>query len=102
MVNVGSIPTQFLIKNTHMKKLKSKLARAIYDFLYYLDEKRNKIEDYSYETAPYCGYHFNGHRGYFTNSSYHEGMGGCSAKFLFIWVYKNSEEPYWDMGITKK
>lgn len=85
-----------------MKKFKSKLARAIYDFLYYLDEKKGKIEEYSYETAPYCGHHFSGHRGHFTNSSYHEGMGGCKAEIGRLWVSKNTEESTWEIGFKKK
>lgn len=85
-----------------MKKFKSKLAESIYNLLYYIDKKLSNVNDYSYETAPYCGHHFSGHRGYFTDSSYHEGMGGCKAELLFFWVYKNSEEPTWEMGINRK
>jgi hypothetical protein len=85
-----------------MKKFKSKLAEAIYNFIYFLDERLDRIEDYSYETAPYCGHHFSGHRGYFTNSDYHEGMGGCKAEIGRLWVFKNTEESSWQIGITRK
>jgi hypothetical protein len=84
-----------------MKNLTNALAKFIYSLLYFIDSKLQKLSDYSYETAPYCGHHYNGHKGYFTQSSYHEGMGGCSASFLCFWVYKNTEEADWDMGISK-
>ena len=85
-----------------MKKFKSNFSRAIYDFLYYLDEKMNTIEEYSYETAPYCGHHFDGHRGRYTSSDYHEGMGGCMAKIGRLWVSKYTEDSTWKMGFKKK
>jgi hypothetical protein len=84
-----------------MKNLTNALAKFIYSLLYFIDSKLQKLSDYSYETAPYCGHHYNGHKGYFSQSSYHEGMGGCSASFLCFWVYKNTEEADWDMGIYK-
>lgn len=87
-----------------MKKYKNILAKSIYSALYFLDEKFNKVNRYGYETAPYCGHYYSGHRGYFTNSSYHEGIGGCSATLLFglISVYKHSEENNWQLWIKRK
>lgn len=84
-----------------MKNLTNALAKFIYSLLYFIDSKLQKDTSYSYETLPYCGHHYNGHRGYFTQSSYHESMGGCSASFLCFWVYKNTEEADWHMGISK-
>jgi hypothetical protein len=84
-----------------MKKFKSNMARAIYDLLYYLDDKTGKISEYGYETAPYCGHHFSGHKGRFTSSDYHEGMGGCKAEIGRLWIFKNSEESTWEIGFRK-
>ncbi len=77
------------------------MARAIYDLLYFLDDKMGKISEYGYETAPYCGHHFSGHNGYFTNSDYLEGMGGCRAEIGRLWIFKNSEESTWKIGFRK-
>jgi hypothetical protein len=84
-----------------MKKYKSHLAEFIYNMLYFIDKKLGKVDDYGYETAPYCGHHYSGHRGYFTASSYHEGMGGCKAEFGSVWIFKNTEESTWKMGFNK-
>lgn len=71
-----------------------KIAKLIYNFFYWLDVKFGYVEDYSYETAPYCGHHFNGHKGKFTESSFHEGMGGCNLKTknIFLKISCCSEE----------
>jgi hypothetical protein len=62
------------------------MLRAIYNFFYRLDKKRdfNDTMHYEYETAPYCGHHYNGHKGKWTHSSYHEGDGGES---LLTWFF---------------
>jgi len=68
-----------------------KLAQLIYTIFYWIDTKFNLIEEYSYETAPYCGHHYSGHTGKFTRSEYQEGMGGCRL---------NTENPFFK-GITQ-
>jgi hypothetical protein len=85
-----------------MKNYKSHLAESIYNILFFIDERLGKVKDYGYETAPYCGHHYSGHRGYFTNSSYHEGMGGCKAEIGRLWIFKNTEESTWRIGFNKR
>lgn len=72
--------------------MKNTICKSIYDSLYKMDN----VKTYNYETAPYCGHHFDGHTGRFTQSSYHEGMGYKQAKIGWLTVYKNSEEKDWD------
>lgn len=87
-----------------MKNLKSKFAKAVYSALLFLDHKIGKYKGHSYETAPYCGHHYSGHKGFFTNSQYHEGIGGCNATLFFglVEIYKNSEEYEWNIWINLK
>lgn len=77
------------------------LAKLVYRFFYFLDVKFNLIEEYDYETAPYCGHHYNGHRGKFTASSYHEGDGYCEVKFgiLFKIVGSNYDGYQWEWNM---
>ena len=49
-----------------------------------IDQLLKVYETYDYETAPYCGHHFNGSKGKFSSSDYHEGMGGASFDFYFL------------------
>lgn len=72
----------------------NKLCSLFYDIVYRLDKKN--IEEYSYETAPYCGHHYSGHSGKYTESRYHEGMGAKSARLGILWVSRNTEETDWD------
>jgi hypothetical protein len=87
-----------------MKKMKSKFAKICYSALIFIDKKTGKHSEYSYETAPYCGHHFSGHKGFFTNSQYNEGIGGCNATLFFgiVEIYKNSEEYEWNIWINLK
>lgn len=62
---------------------------------YFIDKKLSKLNKYDYETAPYCGYHYNGVEGYFYNSSYHEGEGGESARFLGFEFHRSTDNDYW-------
>ena len=66
------------------ESLVGRICGVIYDLCYWIDQKRGKIDPYSYETAPYCGHHYSGHKGWLTWSDYHESEGDCSAKFLGI------------------
>ena len=75
--------------------MKSKIAKSIYYFLLCIDIKMRNYSKYSYETAPYCGHHFDGHYGLLTSSRYHEGMGGCDGYLAGVNVQKNSEEELW-------
>lgn len=55
----------------------------MYGLLYRIDVKFGWAKHYSYETAPFCGHHFNGHKGKLTSSQYHEGMGAAETRSLF-------------------
>jgi len=77
------------------------LLRTIYNLFYYLDNRLGYIKSYDYETAPYCGHHYNGHRGKFTASGYHEGDGEKYCIFLFWVIAKHTEYKDWYM-FTKK
>ena len=77
------------------------LLKSIYQLFHCLDNKLGLIESYDYETAPYCGHHYNGHKGKFTASSYHEGDGEKYCIFLRWVIVKNTEEKTWYM-LTKK
>ncbi len=72
--------------------MKTKILFAIYNFFYWLDVKLGKENSYGYETAPYCGFHFNGHDGKFTSSRYHEGMGSCSTRSFFGYSIVNHSD----------
>ena len=82
--------------------MKNKILQSIYNLAYYLDDKLDYIKTYDYETAPYCGHHYNGHRGKFTASGYHEGDGECYCKFLFWVIAKHTEDKTWYMQTKKR
>ena len=65
------------------------LAKLIYRLFYWIDVKLKSIEEYDYETAPYCGHHYNGHKGKFTHSDYYEGDGGWGL---------NTKNPFFKIG----
>lgn len=71
-----------------MKAIINFLAKSIYLFLVWLDRKIGKYEGFRGETAPYCGHGYNGHTGYFTQSSFHEGDGGGESKGWFYYESK--------------
>jgi len=77
-----------------MKTVNAFLAKLIYRLFFYLDGKLGYVERYDYETAPYCGHHYNGHNGKFTSSSYHEGDGGAKLNFKnpFLKIYYENFE----------
>jgi hypothetical protein len=69
--------------------------RTTFEFLY--RKLQTKSERWSYETAPYCGHHYSGHRGLFTYSSYHEGDGykTINLPFGYEWVLDDEvEKPF--------
>lgn len=59
-----------------MKTIITFLAKRVYLFFFWLDRVTGHYESYSYETAPYCGHAYHGHKGYFTASHFHESDGG--------------------------
>lgn len=61
-------------------------AQNLYRLCYSFDKAHGRIEEYEYETAPYCGHHHSGHNGYFTSSHYHEGDGGMVAN-IPVWKW---------------
>jgi hypothetical protein len=74
--------------------MKNFICEKVYDLLYRFDN----VEEYDYETAPYCGHHYSGHQGKRTMSAYHEGMGYKEGKFGWLWVSKNTEAKDWSWG----
>ena len=90
------------IKLIKLNKMKNKILQSIYNLFYYLDNRLDYIKSYDYETAPYCGHHYNGHKGKFTASGYHEGDGECYCKFLFWIIAKHTEENTWYMQTRKQ
>ena len=81
--------------------MKNKILRLIYNLAYYLDDKLDYIKTYDYETAPYCGHHYDGHKGKFTASDYHEGDGEKYCIFLFWVIAQSTEDKNWYI-VTKK
>lgn len=75
--------------------MKNRICKFIYEMLYKID----KVEPYSYETAPYCGNHFSGHKGKLTLSSYHEGDGVCEARLFGVRIRKYTYEKNWRVKI---
>ena len=80
----------------------NKILRSIYNLFYYADNKLGYIKSYDYETAPYCGHHYNGHKGKFTASGYHEGDGIAYCIFLYWVISKHTEEKKWYMQTKKR
>lgn len=70
----------------------NKILCSIYNLCFYIDNKLGYIESYDYETAPYCGHHYDGHKGKLTASDYHEGDGEKYCIFLFWVVAKCTED----------
>lgn len=66
--------------------------KPLFEFLY--RKLQTKAQRWSYETAPYCGHHYSGHRGLFTYSDYHEGEGNRCIKlpFGYEWVLMTWED----------
>ena len=89
------------MKTNKLNKMKNYLLRSLYNLFYYLDNRLDYIKNYDYETAPYCGHHYDGHKGRFTASDYHEGDGEKYCIFLFWVIAKHTEEKNWYM-FTKK
>jgi len=89
------------IKLIKLNKMKNKILQSIYNLFYYLDNRLDYIKSYDYETAPYCGHHYDGHKGRFTASDYHEGDGEKYCIFLFWVIAKHTEDKNWYM-FTKK
>ena len=70
------------------------LGRAIYKLFLWIDTKLEYYDGYEGESAPYCGHHYNGHDGKFTQGRYAEGDGGewtIKMKWLFMAGYENVE-----------
>lgn len=82
--------------------MKNKILQSIYNLFYYLDNRLDYIKSYDYETAPYCGHHYDGHKGRFTASDYHEGDGEKYCIFLFWVIAKHTEETAWYMQSKKR
>jgi len=81
--------------------MKNKILGSIYSLCYYADNKLGYIKSYDYETAPYCGHHYDGHKGKFTASDYHEGDGEKYCIFLFWVIAQSTEDKNWYI-VTKK
>lgn len=77
--------------------MKNFICKSIYNILYKMDD----VNKFSYETAPYCGHHHEGHTGKRTRSHYNEGMGACHANIGWLSVSKSSESNDWDIFIGK-
>ena len=75
--------------------MKNRLINLVIDACYRIDKKRGVLEHYEYETAPYCGHHYNGTKGVLYNSDYHEGDGGESADVLGFRFGRSTEDEYW-------
>lgn len=73
---------------------KQSLLSGFWDLLSKLDNG----EDYSGETAPYCGHHYSGFENKYLSSHFHEGDGGGKTKinlFGYKLFYDNIESPYY-------
>ena len=75
--------------------MKKRLINLVIDACYRIDKKRDVLEHYEYETAPYCGHHYSGTKGVLYNSDYHEGDGGESADVLGFRFGRSTEDEYW-------
>ena len=74
--------------------MKNQIINQIIRLGYKIDQRRNKLTTYDYETAPYCGHHFSGVNGSLYNASYHEGEGGECVKFLGFTFYSVTDNTY--------
>jgi len=83
--------------------MKKRLIRLIVDACKYIDDKRDKLDHYEYETAPYCGHHYQGTNGVVYNASYHEGEGYEEAKFLgFVFGIDTDGDCWWSWKFRYK
>lgn len=86
-----------------MKRITRIIYQLLYNLGYWLDTQINVIEEWDYESAPYCGHYHNGHRGYFTESTYHEGDGGQSVFVLLLGFHLFSDgEVFWTCPIAQR
>tara|TARA_R110000772_G_scaffold75229_1_gene163369 strand:+ start:98 stop:475 length:378 start_codon:yes stop_codon:yes gene_type:complete len=75
--------------------MKNRLINLVIDACYRIDKKRGVLEHYEYETAPYCGHHYNGTKGVLYSSHYHEGDGGERADVLGFRFGRDTDDEYW-------
>ncbi len=76
--------------------MKKRLINIIIDACRYIDYKRGKLDHYEYETAPYCGHHYQGANGVLYKARYHEGEGYEQASFLgFVFGIDTDDECWW-------
>lgn len=75
--------------------MKKRVINLVIDACYRIDKKRGVLEHYDYETAPYCGHHYNGTKGVLYNAEYHEGEGGESADILGFRFVRDTDDEYW-------
>lgn len=77
-------------------KIVNAIAKAVIRIAVATDKRMGFYKPYDYETAPFCGHHFSGHEGRFSESSYREGDGGSSGKIIWsmIKAYSHTDEGY--------
>ena len=76
--------------------MKKRLINLVIDACRYIDNKRGKLDHYEYETAPYCGHHYQGTNGVLYKAYYHEGEGYEQARFLgFVFGIDTDDECWW-------
>ena len=76
--------------------MKKRLIRLIIDACYRIDKKRGVLDHYEYETAPYCGHHYQGTNGVLYKEYYHEGEGYEEARFLgFVFGIDTDDDCWW-------
>jgi hypothetical protein len=71
------------------------IAKAIYNTAIAIDRKLGTGNEYSYETAPYCGHYYSGFRGKLVSEHFNEGMGGGQTRSFLGWRVEHftEEEP---------
>jgi len=75
--------------------MKAKIIKMIINTAHKIDLKNGNLRTYDYETAPYCGHHYNGATGKYYFSDYFEGYGAEWANFYgFIFIYANEDKEY--------
>ena len=75
--------------------MKKRLISIAIGTCYLIDKMRGKLKHYEYETAPYCGHHYNGTDGVLYSSHYHEGDGGERADVLGFRFGRDTDDEYW-------
>lgn len=68
--------------------MKTRILNAILDIAFAIDKWMGWITEFDYETAPYCGHHYNGHAGKLTSSDYHEGDGGIRTNGHWVRIHR--------------